>query len=93
VNKPINLYYFYLCIHIFSIFLFFIYFWGLGPAQPMWGLGWTQPARPSSAHVGAGPSQPGPAWSLAQASDPAGPNQIGGTRGVSPRVHALCEGN
>jgi len=50
-------------------------------------------AGPSSAHVGAGPSQPGPARSLAQASDPAGPNQTGGTRGVSPRVHALCEGN
>ena len=34
-----------------------------------------------------------PARSLAQASDQAGPNQAGGTRGVSPRVHALCEGN
>jgi hypothetical protein len=33
---------------IFFIFYFFIFlfFWGgLGPAQPMWGLGWTQPAR------------------------------------------------
>ncbi|KAJ6872293.1 hypothetical protein NC651_031407 [Populus alba x Populus x berolinensis] len=32
-----------------------------------------------------------PAWSQAQASDPAGPNRTGGTRGVSPPVHALCE--
>jgi len=51
VNKPINLYYFYSCIHILLFF-----FW----------------AGSSSAHRGwAGPS--GPARSLAQASDPAGP--------------------
>jgi hypothetical protein len=59
VNKPINLYYFYLCIHIFFstffTFLFFIfYFLGLAQRSPH-GLGWTRPAR-----------------SMAQASDPAG---------------------
>jgi hypothetical protein len=60
VNKPINLHYFYSCIHIFifSVFLIFLVFLGAGS---------------SSAHMGwAGPSQPGPARSLAQASDPAG---------------------
>jgi len=44
VNKPINLHYFYSCIHIFyffyffyfSVFLFFYFF----------GLGWPSPARP-----------------------------------------------
>ena len=42
---------------LFSIFFIFFCFW----------------ARSSSAHMGwAGPSQPGPARSLAQASDPAG---------------------
>jgi hypothetical protein len=69
VNKPVNLYYFYSCIHIFfyfsisSIFYIFLYFLlfllflGLGPAQPTW----------------AGLSPAGPAWSLVQTSDPAGP--------------------
>jgi len=67
VNKPVNLYYFYSCIHIFfyfsisPIFLFFIFFyfllfWGLSPAQPTW----------------AGLDPASPARSLAQASDPAG---------------------
>jgi hypothetical protein len=56
VNKPVNLYYFYSCIHIFfyfsifSIFLLFLLFLGLGPAQPTWaGLG---PAR-----LATGPNQ------------------------------------
>jgi len=49
----------------------------LGPAQPTW----------------AGLDPAGPARSLAQASDPAGPKPTGGTRGVSPRVHAQREGN
>jgi hypothetical protein len=62
VNKPVNLYYFYSCIHIFfyfsisPIFFIFLLFWGLGPAQPTW--------------VGLDPASP--ARSLAQASDPAG---------------------
>jgi len=61
VNKPINLYYFYLCIHIFYFFyifyfsvfyfLFFLFFW----------------AGSNSAHMGwAGPSQPGPATGPSQ---------------------------
>jgi len=69
VNKPVNLYYFYPCIHIFFLFFYFsispifyfsifyfLLFLGLGPAQPT-----CSPA--------------GPAWSLAQASDPAGPHE------------------
>ena len=49
MNKPINLHYFYSCIHIFFsifftfLFFYFFIFW-LGPAQPMW-LGWTQQAQ------------------------------------------------
>ena len=61
VNKLVNLYYFYSCIHIFyyfsifyffyfpifSIFLFFLFmFLGLGPTQPTWaGLDPANPAR------------------------------------------------
>jgi len=78
VNKPINLYYFYLCIHIFLFFLpfllfcflFFILFFiflGLGPAQPTW----------------AGLDRASPARLLAQASDPAGQS----TRELDSRVH------
>jgi len=44
---------------LFIIFLLFLLFFGLGPAQPTW----------------AGLSLVGPARSLAQASDPAGPSQ------------------
>jgi len=93
VNKPINLHYFYSCIHIFLFFLFlcflfFLFFWaGLVPAQHnFFGQG---PAQP----IGAGLNPASPARSLAQASDPAGPKLTRGTRGVSPRVHAQCEGN
>ena len=71
----------------FSIFLFFYFFYF--SIIYVFG-GW---AQLSPCGGWAGPSQPGPARSLAQASDPAGPNQTGGTRGVSPRLHALCEGN
>jgi len=62
----------------FFIFLFFIFY-------VFWGLGLAQPMW------GLGWTQP--ARSLAQANDLAGPKQTGGTRGVSPPVHALCEGN
>jgi hypothetical protein len=65
VNKPINLYYFYLCIHIFLfIFYFFYFFYFL--------LFMFLGAGPSSAHVGAGLDPASPAWPLAQASGPAG---------------------
>jgi len=56
VNKPINLHYFYSCIHIFYFSVLFFIFYGLGPAQPIW----------------AGLDPASPARSLAQASDPAG---------------------
>jgi hypothetical protein len=69
VNKPINLHYFYSCIHIFYFFylfyfsvffiFYFFYFFGLGPAQP----------------TCAGLDPASPAWSLAQASNPAGPHE------------------
>jgi len=36
VNKPINLHYFYSCIHIFYFSVLFFIFYGLGPAQPIW---------------------------------------------------------
>jgi len=45
--------------HIFLYFYIFYIFLGLGQAQPMW-LGWARTSKAS------------PAWSLAQASDPAG---------------------
>jgi len=93
MNKPINLCYFYSCIHIFFyflypflffcffiillLFLFYFLFFWLGPAQPTW----------------AGLDPASPARSLAQANDPAGPKPTGGTHGVSPRVHAQREGN
>ena len=55
----------------------FYFFWGIGPTQ--------------SIGLGLDPASPG--RSLVQASDSAGPKPPRGTRGVSPRVHAQCEGN
>jgi hypothetical protein len=96
VNKPINLHYLFLFMHTYFFYFFyfcafyFFYFlgWaGPGPAQHnFFGQG---PAQP----IGAGLNPASPARSLAQASDPAGPKLTRGTRGVSPRVHAQCEGN
>jgi hypothetical protein len=66
MNKPINLHYFYSCIPYFFYFsiLFFIFL------LIVFGAG------SSSAHMGwARPSQPSPALSLAQASDPTGPHE------------------
>ena len=47
---------FYMFIFFYFLFSIFFYFFRLGPAQPTW----------------AGLSPAGPAWSLAQTSDPAG---------------------
>jgi len=65
VNKPINLYYFYLCIHIFFIFstfftflffiFYFLFFWAWLSAAHM---GWAGPSRPGPVN---GPSQ-WPGW-------------------------------
>jgi len=41
-----NFYFYTFYFLYFLFFYFFIFLGGLGPAQPMWGLGWTQPARP-----------------------------------------------
>jgi len=61
--------------HFFIFSTFFLFFYFLGPAH----MGWV------------GSSQPGPVTGPSQASDPAGPKPTGGTRGVSPRVHAQRE--
>ena len=58
VNKLINLYYF-LFMHTHIFYYFILFYWGLGPDQPIW----------------AGLDPASPARSLAQASDPAGQNQ------------------
>jgi len=83
VNKPVNLYYFYLCIHIFfyfSIFLFFYFFiffytffyiFRAGPNSAH--MGWARPSQPSSV---TGPSQ-WPGWATL------------GTRDLKSRVHGL----
>jgi len=53
VNKPINLYYFYLCIHIFFIFYFFEGWTQLSSYET-----WTEPSQPN---LVTGPSQ-WPGW-------------------------------
>jgi len=83
VNKPINLYYFYLCIHIFLFILFFyfsIFFYLL--FLLFFGAG------PSSAHMGwARPSQPGPVTGPSQ-----WPGRAKATRvRQATRVAALCK--
>jgi hypothetical protein len=68
----------YFLVLIYFYFYYLFLFFRAGPAaQPTW----------------AGLDSAGPARSLAQASDPAGPKPTGGTRGVSPCVHAQREGN
>jgi hypothetical protein len=58
MHTHIFLFFYFSYFFIFSIFLFYYFFLGAGP---------------SSAHMGwAGLDPAGPAWSLAQASDPAG---------------------
>jgi len=75
VNKPVNLYYFYSCIHIFFYFLFFIYFLFFG-------------AGPSSAHMGwARPSQPGPVTGPSQWPGRAKATRVR----QATRVAALCK--